>query len=71
LKPKSASAGAFFATITLWIKKSSGVPIQQKLQEPSGDYLLVVFSDEKLNPKISEAKFEQKLPADIEKQVLR
>jgi len=71
LKPKSASAGAFFSTITLWITKSSGVPIQQKLQEPSGDYLLVVFSDEKLNPKISEAKFEQKLPADIEKQVLR
>ena len=50
LKPKSASAGAFFSSITLWIKKSNGVPIQQKLQEPNGDYLLVVFSDEKLNP---------------------
>jgi outer membrane lipoprotein-sorting protein len=71
LKPKSASAGAFFSSITLWIKKSNGVPIQQQLQEPNGDYLLVVFSDEKLNPKIPENRFEQKLPADTEKQVVR
>jgi outer membrane lipoprotein-sorting protein len=71
LKPKSASAGAFFSSITLWIKKSNGVPIQQRLQEPNGDYLSVVFSDEKLNPKIADDKFEQKLPSDTEKQVVR
>jgi outer membrane lipoprotein-sorting protein len=71
LKPKSASAGAFFSSITLWIKKSNGVPIQQQLQEPNADYLLVAFSDEKLNPKIPDSKFEQKLPADTEKQVVR
>jgi outer membrane lipoprotein-sorting protein len=71
LKPKSAAAGAFFSSITLWIKKSNGVPIQQQLQEPNGDYLLVVFSDENLNPKIPDNKFEQKLPADTEKQVVR
>lgn len=66
LKPKNSSAAAYFSSITLWIKKSTGVPIQQKLQEPSGDYLLVSFSDEKLNVKIPAAKFEQKLPSGVE-----
>ncbi len=62
LKPKSASAAAYFSSITLWIRRSNGVPIQQKLQEPNGDYLLVSFSEEKLNTKIPESAFEQKLP---------
>jgi len=67
MKPKNPSAAAFFSSITLWIKKSTGVPIQQKLQEPSsGDYLLVNFSDEKLNVKIPPAKFEQTLPSGVE-----
>ena len=70
LKPKSSAAAAFFSSITLWIKNSSGIPIQQKLQEPNGDYLLVTFSEEKLNTKISESKFEQKLPKNTDTQVI-
>jgi outer membrane lipoprotein-sorting protein len=66
LKPKSASVSAYFSAITLWIKKETGVPIQQKLQEPSGDYLLVNFSKERLNVKIPDAKFELQLPSGIE-----
>lgn len=66
LKPKNKSAAAFFTSITLWLKKSSGIPVQQKLQEPNGDYLLVAFSGEKLNPKIPASKFEQKLPQGVE-----
>ena len=62
LKPKNPNAAAYFSAITLWIKKSSGVPIQQKLQEPNGDYLLVTFTEEKLNTRISASDFEQKLP---------
>jgi len=71
LKPKSSAAAAFFSSITLWIKTSSGIPIQQKLQEPNGDYLLVNFTDEKLNTKISDSKFEQKLPKNTDTQVIR
>ena len=69
LKPKSSAAAAFFTSITLWIKTSSGIPIQQKLQEPNGDYLLVTFTDEKINTKISDSKFEQKLPKNTDTQV--
>lgn len=66
LKPKNPAAAAYFASITLWIKKSSGVPIQQRLQEPNGDYLLVNFAAERLNAPIPDAKFEQKLPSGVE-----
>lgn len=66
LKPKSASVSAYFSAITLWVKNATGVPIQQKLQEPSGDYLLVNFSNEKLNTKIPDTKFEPQLPQGIE-----
>jgi outer membrane lipoprotein-sorting protein len=71
LKPKSSAAAAYFSSITLWIKKASGVPIQQKLQEPNGDYLLVTFSGEKLNGSISDSKFDQKLPAGVDIQRLQ
>jgi outer membrane lipoprotein-sorting protein len=71
LRPKSQAAAAFFSGITLWIKKASGVPIQEKLQEPNGDYLLVSFSGEKLNVPIPEAKFEQKLPPGTDVQRLQ
>jgi outer membrane lipoprotein-sorting protein len=66
LKPRNAAAAAYFSSITLWIKKLNGVPIQQKLQEPNGDYLLVSFSQEKLNPAIPPSRFEQKLPPNAE-----
>jgi len=64
LKPRDAAAAAHFTLITLWIKRSNGVPIQQKLLEPSGDYLLNSFSREKLNQPIPSSKFEQKIPKD-------
>jgi len=66
LKPRSREAAAFFSSITLWIREATGVPIQQKLQEPNGDYLLVSFTSEKLNRPIPDSRFEQKLPAGVE-----
>ncbi len=68
LKPKSAAAAAYFSSIVLWVKKANGVPVQQKLQEPNGDYLLVTFSAEKLNGSIAASKFDQKLPSGVDVQ---
>jgi outer membrane lipoprotein-sorting protein len=34
--------------------------------EPSGDYTLLTFSEEKLNAKIPDSMFEQKLPKDVD-----
>ena len=71
LKPKSSAAAAFFSSFTLWIKNCSNVPIQQKLQEPNGNYLLVKFTAEKLNAPVSDSQFEQKLPKGTEIQQIK
>jgi outer membrane lipoprotein-sorting protein len=71
LKPKSSAAAAYFSAITLWIKLSTSMPVQQKLQEPNGNYLLVKFSAEKLNPRISETQFDAKLPKGVEIQQIK
>ena len=71
LRPKSAAAALYFSSITLWIRKSNGIPIQQKLQEPSKDYLLVNFFDEKLNVRVPESTFEQKLPSGVDVQKIQ
>jgi outer membrane lipoprotein-sorting protein len=71
LKPKSSSAAAFLASITLWISNSNNLPIQQKLQEPNGDYLLNKFSAEKLNSKVADSDFEQKLPKGVDVQQIK
>ncbi|MGD0099544.1 MAG: sigma-E factor regulatory protein RseB domain-containing protein [Acidobacteriota bacterium] len=66
LKPKNPKTSNLYALIVWWVKKSSGIPIQIKLQETNNDFLLVTFSDEKINPNIPDSKFEQKLPAGVE-----
>ena len=71
LKPKNPQAAALYTTIVWWVDKSTGIPIQHKLQELSNDYLLVTFSNEKLNSKIPDSKFEQKLPNDVKVQRLQ
>jgi len=71
LKPKSTATAAFFASFTLWIKNATQVPIQQKLQEPNGNYLLVRFTAEKLNAPIAASQFEQKLPKGTEIQAIK
>jgi outer membrane lipoprotein-sorting protein len=64
LVPKDPKVG--LESIEVWLKESSGTPAQYKFQEPSKDYLLISFSNEKLNTKIPASKFEQKLPAGVE-----
>jgi outer membrane lipoprotein-sorting protein len=68
LKPKAASR---FVSITLWVKKSNGILLQNKFLEPSGDYTLLTFSEEKLKKKASDnSLFEQNLPKDVDKQYI-
>jgi outer membrane lipoprotein-sorting protein len=66
-KPKDPKVTRHITSITIWLKKSSGLPLQYKILEPSEDYLLETFSDEVLNEKIPDSKFEQKLPKEVQK----
>lgn len=65
LKPKSGQVAAFFARIVLWVDLERGIPIQQQLEEPTQDHLLIRFSGIELNPKISKSQFDIKLPSDV------
>lgn len=65
LVPKSEEVSAYFSKIVLWIDPSLWVPIQQKLVEPTRDFLLIQFEDIRLNPKISRSRFNLKLPKDV------
>jgi outer membrane lipoprotein-sorting protein len=71
LKPKTAGVASMFSAITLWVKMSNGIPIQDKLLQSSGDYTLITFINEQLNKSIAPSKFEQKLPPGVEKQVIQ
>jgi outer membrane lipoprotein-sorting protein len=71
LKPKSSATAAFLTSITLWIKAANNLPVQQKLQEPNGDYLLNKFANEKLNPKVSDADFDQRLQKSVDIQIIK
>jgi outer membrane lipoprotein-sorting protein len=58
--PKDPKVG--LDSITVWLKEASWTPAQYKFLEPSKDYILITFSDEKINPRIPSSKFEQNLP---------
>ncbi len=60
LTPKSQKVRNMFSTITLWIDPTRGVSLQQRFQEPSGDYRLANYSDIQLNKKINGEYFKLK-----------
>ena len=65
LTPKSDEVSAHFSQIVLWIDAGLWVPIQQKLVEPTRDYLLIRFDDIDLNPKITNSRFDLKVADDV------
>lgn len=65
LTPRSDQVSAFFSKIVLWVDAQLWVPIQQKLVEPTDDFLEIRFENIKLNPRLSPGDFELKLPRDV------
>ncbi len=60
LTPKSQKVRNMFSTITLWIDPVRGVSVQQRFDEPSGDYRLATYSNIQLNKKINGEVFKLK-----------
>jgi outer membrane lipoprotein-sorting protein len=65
LKPKSAKVSALFNKIRLWMDQTKWIPIQSQLTEGSGDYMIVKFTNIKMNVKIPESAFDLKMPKDV------
>ena len=60
LTPKSTKVRSMFNLITLWIDPNLGVSVQQRFDEPSGDYRLTKYSNIQVNKKISNDVFKLK-----------
>ncbi len=60
LTPKSPKVKNMFNLITLWIDPALGVSVQQRFDEPSGDYRLTKYSNVQINKRISNDVFKLK-----------
>ena len=67
LKPKSGKVSAMFTQIWLWIDPATGLPLQSRLTESSGDYLTFQLENIKINPKLSDKTFKLDVPSDVQK----
>jgi len=65
LIPRSKEALNYVKRMDLWISDATGYPVQEKLLQPSGDSLLVVYDEVKINPPLSEADMKLDLPKDV------
>ena len=67
LTPKSDEAKKIFNMIQLWIPENKGNPIQEKrlLGKENKDYNLFEFSNEQINPSLSDSDFELNLPPGV------
>ena len=62
LTPKSPQVARQYSKIELWISDANGYPAQQKLYQSGGDYMLVTYSDVKINPALPDGAFKLNLP---------
>jgi len=60
LTPKSQRAHNMFQSITLWIDPARGIPVQQRFDEPSGDYRTTKYNNIRINQKIPNDAFKLK-----------
>jgi outer membrane lipoprotein-sorting protein len=62
LTPKNST---MFKSVQMWMDQDKWVAVQIRTTEASGDYLIVKFSNIRLNPNIPESVFTLKLPKDV------
>jgi len=60
LTPKSPKVLSMFNKITLWIDPARGVSVQQRFDEPSGDYRVTKYSNIQINKKLPNDAFKLK-----------
>jgi outer membrane lipoprotein-sorting protein len=68
LIPRSEKVRGQFDRIELWIPLKAGHPVQQRLNQPNGNYYLFTYTDIKLNPGLPAADFRLKLPDGAKKE---
>jgi outer membrane lipoprotein-sorting protein len=67
LTPKSADLKKAITRITLWIPEGESRAVQEKVEEPSKNYVQWTYSDVKVNAPIPDADIELKLPPGVKR----
>lgn len=66
LTPTDSDVARYFSAIRLWIDQNEWVPVQTRATELSGDYMIVRFSNVRLNRGVPRGTFRLDLPDDVE-----
>ena len=67
LIPKSKEVLKQLPRIELWISAATGYPIQQKLHQTGGDYMLATYSDVVINPRLPDSAYKLNLPKGVKR----
>jgi outer membrane lipoprotein-sorting protein len=67
LVPKSADLKKLMSRITLWIPEGEASAVQEKVDQPSKDYVLWTYSDVKMNGNVADSMIELKLPSGVKR----
>jgi outer membrane lipoprotein-sorting protein len=68
LVPKSEEARKSVKRIEIWISQADGTTVQQKVHQPSRDYVLISYTGIKLNPAMTEDSVKLRLPKGVKKE---
>jgi outer membrane lipoprotein-sorting protein len=68
LTPLSEEARKHVRTVELWVSQAEGITVQQKVNQPSRDYIEISYSDIKVNPPLTESSVKLKLPKGVKKE---
>jgi outer membrane lipoprotein-sorting protein len=67
LIPKSKEALEYFKKAELWMAQGSPYPVQEKIHKNDKDFILITYSDVKLNVPLADKELELKLPSGVKK----
>jgi outer membrane lipoprotein-sorting protein len=66
--PRSAEALKQVKLIEIWISHDDGIVVQQKIHQPSRDYILISYTEIKLNPTMTAGTVQLKVPKGTKKE---
>jgi outer membrane lipoprotein-sorting protein len=67
LTPRKESIAAQLTKVQLWVSEESWIPVQQKVFEASGDYLLSRYTAVKVNRELPSSTFRIPAPSDAKR----
>jgi outer membrane lipoprotein-sorting protein len=67
LIPKSKDALEYLKKVELWIPPNQSYPVQEKIYKNSQDYILINYSDVRINPGLTDKELELSVPPGVTK----